>query len=242
MGAGPGGGAGRGPAAVAGAVLVGNPGLVVVVTGTATDVGKTWVSCGLARLLAARGERVSARKPAQSFAPGTPAEGTDAALLAAATGEDIYAVCPPHRWYARAMAPPMAAASLGLPGPTLSELVAETESSWPAGAATALVELAGGVGSPMAADGDGAAFVARLQPGLVVVVAPSGLGALHEVRLSVRALPAGARSLVVLNRYDPGDELHWRNRRWLEEQDGLEVLTGVEALAEAVLAASLGSS
>lgn len=207
----------------------GRPRLVVVVTGTGTEVGKTWVTCALARALRASGWSVSARKPAQSFAPGTPAEATDAHLLAVATGETAYTVCPPHRWYARAMAPPMAAASMGLRAPRLSELVSETV--WPAPCDFGLVELAGGVGSPQAADGDGADFVRASGPGAVVLVGEPGLGTLNDVRLAARALGPQPGLAVVLNRYDEGDELHRRNRAWLENNDGLAVFVDLSRLA-----------
>jgi len=82
------------------------PERLAVVCGTATDVGKTWVTCGLLHGLRQRGVPVAARKPAQSFAQdGRP---TDAELLAAASGQAPWDVCPAHRWYPAAMAPPMA--------------------------------------------------------------------------------------------------------------------------------------
>ncbi len=60
--------------------------MLVVVAGTGTDVGKTWVGCRLARHFRERGLSVAARKPAQSFAPDQ-AGPTDAEMLASATGE-----------------------------------------------------------------------------------------------------------------------------------------------------------
>jgi dethiobiotin synthetase len=211
------------------------PPLVVVVAGTGTDVGKTWATCRLAEELRGRGTAVAARKPAQSFEPGTPEEGTDAGLLARSTGEKATDVCPPHRWYGRALAPPMAAASMGAPAPRLEELAQET--TWPAGAAVGLVELAGGVGSPQAADGDGAQLAALLGPGLIVLVSRSGLGAIGEARLCARALPSAVPLVVFLNRYQADDEVHQANRRWLEENDGLTCLTGIPPLADVVLSA-----
>ena len=64
----------------------GRPGWLLVVAGTATEVGKTWVGAALARDLREAGWVVGARKPVQSFEPDDPAP-TDAACLAAATGE-----------------------------------------------------------------------------------------------------------------------------------------------------------
>lgn len=205
---------------------------VVVVAGTGTDVGKTWVTCRLAEYLRAQGMGVSARKPAQSFEPGTPAEATDAGLLAQATGEETSSVCPPHRWYNRPMAPPMAAASIGAPVPSIADLAAEV--TWGPAAAVGLVELAGGLGSPLGADGDGVDLIALLAPDLVVLVSRPGLGALGEVRLSARALGPGPALVVFLNRYQAGDELHWRNRAWLEQPEGLRVAVTIGQLVEAV--------
>src|SRR3954447_23680520 len=84
----------------------------VAVAGTGTEIGKTWVTAAVARWLRASGTRVAARKPAQSFAVTDAPETLDAAVLAAATGEHPDVVCPPHRSYERALAPPMAAAAL----------------------------------------------------------------------------------------------------------------------------------
>lgn len=208
------------------------PGLLVLVTGTATEVGKTWVSCALLRLARARGLTVAARKPAQSFEPDFDPSSTDGAWLAAASGSPPDTVCPPERSYPVAMAPPMAAAALGRPVPTLDELASWATSSWPAaGCDLGLVEGAGGVASPLAADGDSAALARALGADRVVLVADPALGAINSVRLSVAALPP--RPVVVhLNRFDPLDDLQRRNLAWLQEQDGLTVTTTVEALLD----------
>jgi len=89
------------------------PGRLVVVTGTGTEVGKTWVSAAVLRLARAQGLSVAARKPAQSFAPDQGPDQRDAYLLAAATGEPADVVCRPERSYPVPMAPPMAAEALG---------------------------------------------------------------------------------------------------------------------------------
>ena len=87
-----------------------------------------------------------ARKPAQSFEPSDDLAALDAALLGAATGEPAEEVCPAHRWYEVAMAPPIAAAALGRPPFTIDDLVSELR--WPTGAVAVdvgLVETAGGL-------------------------------------------------------------------------------------------------
>jgi dethiobiotin synthetase len=224
---------------------------LVLVVGTGTEVGKTWVSARLLAGLRAGGLSVAARKPAQSFDAGDDPATTDAAVLGAATGEEPTVVCPPRRWYPVAMAPPMAAEVLGRPSFSLADLVAEL--AWAAGGdrpggvpQVGVVETAGGVGSPQAVDGDAVDLARLLRPDAVVLVADAGLGTINAVRLAVGALarggvdPAGRRGApvtVVLNRYDEGDDLHGRNRRWLAEREGLDVVVapgGLDALAASI--------
>lgn len=211
------------------------PDRLVVVTGTGTEVGKTWVTVQLAAWLQSAGRSVAARKPAQSFAVGD--LDTDAALLAAATGEAPATVCPSHRWYAVPLAPPMAADELGRPRIAIDDLVAELE--WPEPRVdVGLVEGAGGLCSPIAHDGDTLALIERLRPDVVVLVADPALGVVSSVRLAARAL-AGIELLVVLNRYDPADDAHRRSGDWLRTVDSLTVLTDVAAAGRAVLTPSL---
>ena len=210
---------------------------VVVIAGTGTEVGKTYVAARLAASLRTRGIPVVARKPVQSFAAGDTE--TDADVLAAATGEDPLVVCPPHRRFPLAMAPPMAAEALGGPPFTIADLTGEILATAPADALI-LVESAGGVRSPLASDGDTVALAEALRPGLVLLVADAGLGTINAVHLSVDAL-AGQRVVVFLNRFDPLDDLHPRNRDWLATRAGLEVVTDPEAL-ERIAAAVLATS
>lgn len=206
------------------------PDRVVVVTGTGTEVGKTWVGARLLTELRRAGRRVAARKPAQSFELG---EGpTDADVLAGATGEDPGAVCPPSRWFELALAPPMAAAALGRPAFRISELVDGLQ--WPDGVDVGVVEGAGGPRSPLAADGDTVDLVAALRPDLVVLVAPAGLGTINAVRLATPPLAACAPVVTILNRFDADDRLHIANRAWLESA-GHDV-----AVEPAAVAARLG--
>ena len=210
--------------------------MVIVVAGTGTEVGKTWVAARLATTLRDRAVTVQARKPAQSFEPDDPAEGTDAALLGAATGEDPTTVCPPHRWYPTAMAPPMAADVLGRDRLVLADLVTELAGSWGDGPADVrMVELAGGIWSPIAHDGDCLDLTAALAPGHIVLVADAGLGTINSIRPAVAALAPVAPVTTLLNRFDPGSELHRRNLGWLRERDGFEVVTSVAELADVLV-------
>lgn len=203
---------------------------LIVVVGTGTEVGKTWVSAHLLRDLRAEGVEVAARKPAQSFGPED--RTTDAHVLGGATGEDPTDVCPRHRWYTMPMAPPMAADSLGRPPFTIADLVLETV--WPVPPPRiGLVETAGGVRSPQAIDGDAVTLIEELQPEIVLLVADAGLGTINDVRLSLEALDRGAHvatPLVILNRFDPADDLHRRNRTWLAGALDVEILSSLPAL------------
>lgn len=216
----------------------GRPRRLVVVTGTGTEIGKTWISARLLEQWRAGGLRVAARKPAQSFVPG---EGpTDAEILGEASGADPEVVCPPGRWYPVPLAPPMAARRLGGTRLDLGALLAEL--CWPDDPVDlAVVETAGGLRSPQADDGDALDLAAALRPDAVVLVADAGLGTLNAVRLCTDAL--GARGLpyvVVLNRYDPADSLHAENLQWLTSVDGLDVIggdrSGIDELARRLAA------
>jgi dethiobiotin synthetase len=210
---------------------------MVVVCGTGTEVGKTWVASRLLGELRRRGLTVAARKPAQSFdvnSAGVRLGGlTDSEVLGAASGESPMEVCHSHRSYHRAMSPPMAAEVLGLPPFTIDDLVGELV--WPDRQVdVGLVEMAGGVLSPQAADGDVPDFVRAVRPDLVVLVSDAGLGTINSVRMSMAALQlavgcrdgmSSAPIVTVLDRFDDRHDLHRRNREWLSVRDGFAVVT-----------------
>jgi len=209
------------------------PARLVVIAGTATEVGKTWVAARLAGHLTGCGAMVAARKPAQSFDAG--AGPTDADVLASATGVEPGTVCPAHRWYELPMAPFMAADALGRPPLLLHDLVAEI--AWPEEAVdVGLLETAGGVRSPITTDGkDTVDLAAALCADLVVLVAAAGLGAINGVRLCLTALTA-VPVAVFLNRYDPVDDLHRRNLAWMQDHcPEAQFVTTIDQLAGVVI-------
>ncbi len=205
------------------------PERVVVVVGTGTDIGKTWVTCRIIEHLLNIGYSVGARKPAQSFDPAMN-EPTDAHLLALAVGVEPTEVCPAHRWYTVPMAPPMAAEAIGLAPPTLAQLVQELGFD-PVPTATStinkaptegtavesridvlFVETAGGVRSPHAANppADAIDLLDAIHPDHVLLVADAGLGTINSIRLTLAALlPWDV--VVVLNRFDAENPLHCAN-------------------------------
>ena len=64
----------------------------ILVTGTDTNVGKTWVACALAQTLRASGKQVVAIKPVETGCSEPPTVREDGVLLAHATGQTQ----PPH--------------------------------------------------------------------------------------------------------------------------------------------------
>ena len=235
------------------------PEKIVLVCGTGTEVGKTWVGAQLLGELRSRGLQVAARKPAQSFdvdSEGTPLGGaTDAEVLGAASGQVCGSVCHPFRSYHRAMAPPMAAEALGLPPFTLADLIEEMV--WPDHRVdVGLVEAAGGVMSPQASDGDSIGLLRVLLPDIVLLVADAGLGTINAVRLSMAPLlrvvseleadPVTGRLgkpipiVVVLDRFAEEHYIHQRNLKWLTSHHGFEIVTlpGMESALGDILTAN----
>jgi dethiobiotin synthetase len=222
------------------------PERLVVVCGTGTEVGKTWVCGRLLVELRSRGVSVAARKPAQSFdvdsEGGRLGGATDAERLGVASGEHPDLVCHSFRSYHRAMAPPMAAEALGLPPFSVADLVEEMV--WPdGGVQVGVVEMAGGVRSPQACDGDSTDMVAALAPDVVVLVSDAGLGTINGVRMSIDALATAtsalpsAHTVVVLDRFDDQHDIHRRNRAWLADRSGYRVVVApgeVTVLADLV--------
>lgn len=200
----------------------------IVVAGTGTEIGKTWTAVKLIEHARARGLRVAARKPAQSYS--SEDRTTDADLLAAASGEAAHEVCPAHRWYAVPMAPPMAADVLGRSRILLDELIAEMR--LPDRADLTLIETAGGLCSPIAHDADNLKLIERLAPTRVLLVADAGLGTLNSVRLCLRALGA-ISTQVFLNRFDERSELHRRNAQWLRDE-GVQLSLDVVGVMQAI--------
>jgi dethiobiotin synthetase len=208
------------------------PERLVLISGTGTEVGKTWVACRLAVALRDRDLHVAARKPVMSYDPDDDLAASDAALLARATDETPEAVCPPNRWYPVAMAPPMAAEVLGRPAFCVADLVDEIV--WPRGVAVGLVESVGGPLSPLADDGDTLTLTELLNPDRVVLVADAGLGTINAVRSMIGLFEPWPLT-VVLNRYDAMDDLHRRNRTWLVDREHLDVVISAEQMVPTLL-------
>ncbi len=202
---------------------------LVVVTGTGTEVGKTFVAAATIAQLRKQSITVAARKPAQSFDPDDQ-HPHDSAVLSAASGETDTEVCPANRRYPIAMAPPMAADALRLPPILLQDLMNEIAAT---SADVMMLEGAGGLRSPLAHDGDGLDLMTQLPTALAVVVADAGLGTINAVTLTVDAIRLHCRVpiAVILNRYNPADSLHVANRVYLQHHSPARILTTIAELA-----------
>lgn len=191
----------------------------VVVLGTGTDVGKTYVGVGLVKALRARGREVLALKPVESgvahlaemdrreaasqhAAPGTaaPRERGDAAALQRAASKGavpLYALRDP-------ISPHLAARREGLTI-DLGELLRWVESQEQefvrrsSSTAVSLIETAGGCFSPLSESYNNFDWALALQPAIWVLVAPDCLGVLHDIQATLRALSPRYPELLVLS-------------------------------------------
>jgi dethiobiotin synthetase len=152
----------------------------VIVTGTDTGVGKTYVACGLARRLSARGLRVAAIKPIESGCGGA---GEDGMLLAEASGQAQPTVALVR--LRAPLAPPLAAE---LEGVELDDDRIEAETlALAEGTDVALIEGAGGVLTPLTWRLN-AVELARRLGARALVVGSDRLGTVNHVLLSCEAL------------------------------------------------------
>jgi dethiobiotin synthetase len=170
------------------------------ITGTDTDVGKTFVACRMLEQMRARGERVGAYKPTASGARFR--EESDAYRLWLALGAVV-----PEEWvnpqsFAAPLAPPIAAeqehrqVDEGL-------LLAGVE-RWFGECDVLLVEGAGGLMSPLSWTLTNADLASRIGYPLIVV-ARNRLGVVHQILATCEAADAHGLEIaeVVLNDVDP---------------------------------------
>ncbi len=150
------------------------------ITGTDTDVGKTYVAALVARALVAEGHRVGVYKPAASGCSrreGTPVCDDALALWQAAGSPGSLAeVCP--QVFAAPLAPHLAAAAEGKQ--LEADLLRSGLDVWTERSDVVLVEGAGGLMSPLGED----EFVADLAYDFgfpILVVARNELGAINHV-------------------------------------------------------------
>ncbi len=204
------------------------------VTGTDTNVGKTFVTCALARRAVALGHRVFAFKPIESgcsLGPDGRWLGADQELLAAAAGE--WQQGPLRGLYQLpvAAAPLVAAEAAGMEI-DLSLIERTTREGASSGRASlTVVEGAGGWRVPITRDADMAVLAGMLALP-VIIVARAGLGTINHTVLTIEAVQRDAlrvAAVVISHRPDDDPAMTARNqveihRRW----PGLIVVLALE--------------
>jgi len=159
-------------------------GRLIVVTGTGTNIGKTHLACSLARRWGAKGARVAGIKPIESGSEGP--FGPDSLALAA---HSTFHVKHPPPYVLRApLAPARAADEEEI------EVDIERVLNWVnavrSEAEGVIVELPGGLFSPVRPGWTNAELLIALKPDATVLVAANRLGVLHDCVAAVRAAKA----------------------------------------------------
>ena len=181
----------------------------LLVTGTDTGVGKTWISRQVIRDLRSRGIRTGAYKPACSGSERQP-DGSEfwadvEALHAACDGEfDRSLICP--QTFSAPLAPNAAALAEGRT--VNSDQIFIAVELWRNHVDYLVIEGAGGLLSPLA-DSVNSLDLAMAFMSPVLIVAANRLGVINHTLLTVRAVVAAGLSVaaIVLNEIQPpGDE------------------------------------
>ena len=176
---------------------------ITLVVGTDTGVGKTWISCALARALRDTGQEVVAVKPIETGVPDPPAPDEDGALLAEASGQ-----AGPRRALIRlpgAVAPAIAADQAGIEL-DYDDLVARLR-SLATPETLLIVEGTGGLLSPLTWQ-DNHLDLAHSLDARVLVVAADRLGTISHTLMALRVLRGEKVPVlgVVLNQVGEADE------------------------------------
>jgi dethiobiotin synthetase len=207
----------------------------VVILGTGTDVGKSYVTARLAQGLRAH-VSVLALKPIESGV--TQGALGDAGAIAEAAGHTARL----SRWrFPRPVSPHLGAREQGiaLHVAEVAAWVAEQEQA--AAQSVLLVETAGGAFSPLGVGVTNVDLARALEPALWLLVAPDSLGVLHDVTATLRALPRPPDAVLLSGARAP-DQSSGSNAQELSRlgiSDVLEVLpqgaSGASATVEWLL-------
>jgi dethiobiotin synthetase len=208
---------------------------VTLIVGTDTGVGKTWVTCALARALIAAGQHVVAIKPVETGCDGIGyASDEDGVLLAAATGQ-----LEPRRALIRlkaALAPALAA---DLEGVTIDtdDLVTRIR-GYSANRSVTLVETAGGILAPLTWH-DNALDLAHKLDARALVVAVDRLGTINHTLLTLNRLKADRVPVigVVLTTPEESDESSRSNAAAISRLSGMDLVWPVPRLVDPAQAA-----
>ncbi len=207
---------------------------ITLIVGTDTGVGKTWVTCALARALADLGQRVIAVKPIETGLTEAPSPEEDGVRLAGATGQDG-----PLRALIRLpglVAPAIAADQAGVEL-DYEDLVARLRSLLTPDTLL-LVEGSGGLLSPLTWS-DNHLDLAHSLGARVLLVAADRLGTINHTLMALRVLAAERVPVlgVVLNQPGaPDDSTRYNAGALVRLADHVPVVT-VPNLADQVQSA-----
>jgi dethiobiotin synthetase len=206
------------------------PGLFI--TGTSTEVGKTYIAAAIAAQLYADGRRVGVYKPVASGClqqtEGVLAEDALALWQAAGQPGSLADVCPQS--FLAPLAPPLAAEAMGQR--VDSALLREGITCWQQQSEIILVEGSGGLMSPIS-DTDCVANLANDLGYPLLIVAANQLGVVNQVlqtAVTARTVCPGLELAgVVLNQVSPGglDQSLASNRALIEKHSQCAVLADV---------------
>lgn len=198
-------------------------------TGTGTDVGKTYIARLLVKKLHESGRRAGYFKAAMSgnarLSDGSLLPG-DAAAVRAVSGieQSLDAMCP--YVYEAAVSPHLASRLEG--NPVRLDVVRERFAAVSQAYDYVTVEGSGGILCPLCFDDDKLQLedVIKALRLPCVIVADAGLGTINSVALTVfymRAQEIPIRG-IILNRFHPGDVMEEDNRRMCEALTGVKVI------------------
>lgn len=203
------------------------------VTGTGTDVGKTFVTGLMLKKLRENGRRAAYYKAAMSGndrrADGSLIPG-DALRVKEMSGieQPLEEMCP--YVYETAVSPHLAAKLEG--NPVELERVLEGLRDLRARYDYVTVEGSGGILCPLRFDGQSIQLEDVIKAGNLgcLIVADAGLGTINAVVLTVEYMKARHIPVkgILFNRFEPGNPLHEDNRRMCEVLTGQKVLACVK--------------
>ena len=188
----------------------------IVLLGTGTDVGKTYVAAQLCKAWRASMGPVLALKPIESGMnlendAALPPESDAGTLEAAATtgAVPLYTFRDPISPHLAARRENRTIELAEISQWVLQKEAAFLESHGPAlqegSKCLSLVESAGGAFSPVTPTLTNVDLANTLAPSIVVLIAPDSVGVLHDVTATLRAMPLQAPDLVVLSGARPAD-------------------------------------
>ena len=190
---------------------------VLVIAGTDTSVGKTWVACALARALRSAGRRVVAIKVVETGCTGAPSDQEDGVLLARASGQ-----VEPAEALIRLAAPLTPALAAEREGIALDfdDILLRIE-GYSRGADIAIVEGSGGLLAPMSWEWN-LVDLAQALEARALVVGRDRLGTVSHALLTLSALEIGAVpvSAVVLTPPNTPDGSTGTNASTIERLSG----------------------